>query len=165
MPKRTRRLLISFIVIASIAVGAFLFSPSGQSRWQSLFPKVAATGDEFTVASRTLAFSVNATGVLRATSLQNFGAPPEFGNYWQFQIVSLAAEGKQVKSGDPLIGFDAIYLGKGGGIPRDVGKAFERITPLPALDIKSGDVKIRTFRMFLCTGFKGMPLPSGETEY
>src|SRR5437870_13001040 len=62
MPKRTRRLLISFIVIAAIAVGAFLFSPGGQSRWQSLFPKVAATGDEFTVASRTLAFSVNATG-------------------------------------------------------------------------------------------------------
>lgn len=103
MPKRTRRLLISFIVIAAIAVGAFLF----QSRWQSLFPKVAATGEEFTVASRTLAFSVNATGVLRATSVQNFGAPPEFGNYWQFQIVNLAAEGKQVKSGDQLIGFDA----------------------------------------------------------
>ncbi len=103
MPKRTRRLLISFILIAAAGAALFLF----QSRWQSLFPKVAATGEEFTVAERTLTFSVNATGVLRATSVQNFGAPPEFGNYWQFQIVNLTAEGKQVKQGDPLISFDA----------------------------------------------------------
>src|SRR5689334_15793422 len=103
MPKRTRRLFISLFILAALAVAAFLF----QSRWQSLFPKVAAIGDEVTVAQRTLAFSVNATGVLRATSVQNFGAPPEFGNYWQFQIVNMAPEGKQVKGGDQLIGFDA----------------------------------------------------------
>ena len=103
MPKRTRRIFISFFVIAALIISGYLF----QSRWQSLFPKVAATRDEFTVAARTMSFSVNATGVLRATSVQNFGAPPEFGNYWQFQIVNLATEGKQVKQGDPLIGFDA----------------------------------------------------------
>lgn len=108
MPKRTRKLAISFVVIAALAAaGYFLFSPSGQSKWQSLFPKVAATGDEFTVAPRSLKFSVDAVGVLKATSTQDFGAPPEFGNYWQFQIVNLTAEGKQVKLGDPLISFDA----------------------------------------------------------
>ena len=103
MPKRTRGFLISFVVIAALGVAVFLF----QSRWQSLFPKVAATGEEFLVAQRTMTFSVNATGVLRATSVQNFGTPPEFGNYWQFQIVNLAPEGKQVKAGDALISFDA----------------------------------------------------------
>lgn len=103
MPKRTRRFLIGFVIIAAVGVAAFLF----QSRWQSLFPKVAATGEEFIVAERTMTFSVNATGVLRATSVQNFGTPPEFGNYWQFQIINLAPEGKQVKAGDPLISFDA----------------------------------------------------------
>jgi multidrug resistance efflux pump len=33
-------------------------------------------------------------------------APP-FGEYWQFQIVSMAPEGQNVKSGDQLITFDA----------------------------------------------------------
>lgn len=103
MPKRTRRLLVSFFFIAAIGVIAFLF----QSRWQTLFPKVTATGDAFTVTQRTMSFSVNTTGVLRATSVQNFGAPPEFGNYWQFQITNLVPEGKQVKQGDALISFDA----------------------------------------------------------
>ncbi len=108
MPKRTRRIAISFTVLAALAAaGYFLFLPSGQSKWQSLFPKVAATGEDFTVTPRTLKFSVDATGVLKATSTQDFGAPPEFGNYWQFQVVNMAAEGKQVKTGDPLITFDA----------------------------------------------------------
>jgi len=108
MPKQTRKFAISFVVIAALAAaGYFLFSPSGQSKWQSLFPKVAATGDEYAVTPRTLKFSVDAVGILKATSTQDFGAPPEFGNYWQFQIVNMTAEGKQVKTGDPLISFDA----------------------------------------------------------
>lgn len=112
MPKRTRRIAISLVLLGALAAAAyFLFLPGGQSKWQFVFsalgPKVAATGDEFTVTARTLKFSVDAVGVLKATSTQDFGAPPEFGNYWQFQIVNLAAEGKQVKTGDQLIGFDA----------------------------------------------------------
>jgi len=108
MPKRTRRIAISFVALAALAAaGYFLFLPSGQSKWQSLFPKVAATGDEFTVTPRTLKFSVDAVGILKATSTRDFGSPPEFGNYWQFQIVNMAAEGKQVKAGDSLINFDA----------------------------------------------------------
>ncbi len=112
MPKRTRRIAISFTVLAVLAAaGYFLFLPGGQSKWQSGFsaigPKVAATGENFTVTPRTLKFSVDATGVLKATSTQDFGAPPEFGNYWQFQVVNMAAEGKQVKTGDALITFDA----------------------------------------------------------
>lgn len=104
MPKRIPRSLYVFATLAGLAIAAyFLF----QSKWQSVLPKAGASGEEFVVASRTMSFSVSATGLLRATSVQNFGAPPEFGNYWQFQIVNLAAEGKQVKQGDPLITFDA----------------------------------------------------------
>ncbi len=65
----------------------------------------------------------------------------------------------------PLIGHDAIYIGKGSGIPRDVALAFDHVEPLPDLDIKSGDVKIRSYRPYLCTGFKGMARPSGASEY
>src|SRR5262245_15400296 len=104
MPKRTRTSIVIIATLIALAtVSYFLF----QSRWQSLFPKVGASAEEFVVSPRTLSFSVSATGLLRATSVQNFGAPPEFGNYWQFQIVNLAAEGKQVKQGDILINFDA----------------------------------------------------------
>jgi HlyD family secretion protein len=44
---------------------------------------------------------------LRASSVRTFSAPPSFGDYWQFQIVSLAPEGGNVKTGDSLINFDA----------------------------------------------------------
>jgi multidrug resistance efflux pump len=89
--------------VAILAVAYALFS----SKLSSLLPKAIATGDEMVLAPKTLAFGVNATGLLRATSVQNFGAPPQFSNYWQFQIVSLVAEGKQIKAGEQLIGFDA----------------------------------------------------------
>jgi HlyD family secretion protein len=54
-----------------------------------------------------MSFWVDATGTLRASSVRNFSAPPPFGEYWQFQIVSLATEGGNVKTGDSLINFDA----------------------------------------------------------
>lgn len=104
MLKRTRRAIISLAIVIGLAIAAYFLLPA---RLPSLLPEAAATGDQFTVALKTMTFSVDAMGILRATSVQNFGAPPEFSNYWQFQIVNLAAEGKQVKTGDQLITFDA----------------------------------------------------------
>ena len=63
--------------------------------------------DELTIGPRSIVIELNSPGALRATSVQNFGGPPGFGDYWQFQIVSLVAEGNNVKKGDLLIGFDA----------------------------------------------------------
>ncbi len=103
MIRKHRRIIIAFAFIAAIAVAYILFG----SKLSSLLPKAIATGDELVVVPRTLVFGVDATGLLRATSVQNFGGPPMFANYWQFQIVNLVAEGKQVKSGEPLITFDA----------------------------------------------------------
>jgi HlyD family secretion protein len=103
MIKKHRRLIIALAFIAAIAVAYILFG----SKLSSLLPKAIATGDELVVAPKTLVFGVDATGLLRATSVQNFGGPPMFANYWQFQIVNLVAEGKQVKSGEMLITFDA----------------------------------------------------------
>ncbi|MGH9935904.1 MAG: HlyD family secretion protein, partial [Blastocatellia bacterium] len=103
MVKKHSRIIIAFAFIAAIVAAYTLFG----SKLPSLLPRAIATGDEMVVAPKTLAFGVDATGVLRATSVQNFGAPPEFGNYWQFQIVNLVTEGNQVKSGDQLIAFDA----------------------------------------------------------
>jgi HlyD family secretion protein len=103
MLKKQRRVIIGIALVAAIAAAYVLFG----SRLSSLLPKATATGDEMVVAPKTLVFGVDATGLLRATSVQNFGGPPMFANYWQFQIVNLVAEGKQVKPGEQLITFDA----------------------------------------------------------
>jgi HlyD family secretion protein len=78
--------------------------PSGLSR---IIPKATAEADEITIAPKTLSFRVDSTGILRATSVANFGPPPPFGDYWQFKIVNMVPDGKQVKAGEMLIGFDA----------------------------------------------------------
>ncbi len=104
MPRHSKRLFGFTGIIVVLAVAAYFYLPT---KIQALLPKVAATGDEIAVTPKTVSFSVDATGVLRATSVQNFGAPPQFGNYWNFQIVNMTPEGKAVKAGDPLIAFDA----------------------------------------------------------
>ncbi|HKQ89928.1 MAG TPA: efflux RND transporter periplasmic adaptor subunit [Blastocatellia bacterium] len=103
MLKKQKRVIIGVAIVAAVAAAYVLFG----SRLSSLLPKATATGDEVVIAPKTLVFGVDATGLLRATSVQNFGSPPMFGNYWNFQIVSLIAEGKQVKSGEQLITFEA----------------------------------------------------------
>src|SRR6266508_3283825 len=103
MLKKQRRVIIGVALVAAGAAAYVLFG----SRLSSLLPKAAATGDEVAVAPKTLVFGVDATGLLRATAVQNFGGPPMFADCWQFQIVNLVAEGKQVKAGEQLITFDA----------------------------------------------------------
>jgi HlyD family secretion protein len=62
------------------------------------------------MSPKTLSFRVDSTGILRATSVQNFGPPPPFGDYWQFKIVNMVPDGKEVKPGDVLLDFDAQKL-------------------------------------------------------
>ncbi len=72
---------------------------------------------------------------------------------------------RQLTPPNPLIGRDAIYVGKAGLIPREVARAFEHVEPLTTLEIKDGDTKIRSFRPFRCTGFKGMARPADISDY
>jgi HlyD family secretion protein len=104
MAKRTKKTLIGLISLIALIVAAWFLLPA---RLASIFPKATASGEEIVVTSKTVTFGVDATGLLRATSVQNYGPPPPFGNYWQFQIVNMAPEGKQVKVGEILITFDA----------------------------------------------------------
>ena len=69
--------------------------------------KPADEVETFTVTPGTLTFRVETTGTLRATSVQSFGGPLAFGQYWQFQLVSIIPEGKNVKKGEMLMMFDA----------------------------------------------------------
>ncbi len=104
MKKITFVLMLVAGLIAALAVSF----PSVLPPWASgLLGRADSEGEEFLIIRKALKFEVQSTGILRATSVQNFGAPPEFGNYWQFQIVTLVAEGKSVKKGDLLVSFDA----------------------------------------------------------
>jgi multidrug efflux pump subunit AcrA (membrane-fusion protein) len=98
--KRRGWLALILAIAVGLAALAFLVKPGR-------FVQGASAVDELSVGPRSLGIELNSPGALRATSVQNFGGPPGFGDYWQFQIVSLIAEGNNVKKGDTLIGFDA----------------------------------------------------------
>ena len=100
-----KRTAVALIVLAALIAG-FSFLRSGA--FSAVLPKSGAAADEIVVAPRAMSFWVDATGTLRASSVRNFSAPPPFGEYWQFQIVSLAPEGGNVKSGDALINWQIV---------------------------------------------------------
>jgi HlyD family secretion protein len=93
------------LIILSASIVGFSFLRSGS--FSALLPKSAAAVDDLVITPRSMSFWVDATGTLRAASVRNFSAPPPFEEYWQFQLVSMAPEGGNVKSGDVLVSFDA----------------------------------------------------------
>ena len=64
-----------------------------------------------------------------------------------------------------LLGRNAIYVGKGGGIPPEIPAAFERVEKLPEIPIIAGGATIRTFKIWRCYGFKGLKRPTGAGDY
>jgi RND family efflux transporter MFP subunit len=107
MSRKIKRAVAVLICVAMIAAGSFLLRRASSL---SLLARAGSSDDEITMGPRSMTFRVEATGLLKATSVQNFGGPPAVRNYWQFQIVSMAAEGKNVKKDDLLIMFDAARL-------------------------------------------------------
>jgi HlyD family secretion protein len=100
--------LVTFATLVCAGAGWLaLRSASESGFFEGLFRRAVREGENLEIRQRSLSLWVDATGVLRATSVRNFGAPAEFSNYWQFQIVSLIPEGKRVKPGDLLVTFDA----------------------------------------------------------
>ena len=101
---RTKYVVIVAVIVVALAAG---FSILRSRAFSAVLPKANTVVDEIVIEPRSMSFWVDATGTLRASSVRNFSAPPPFGEYWQFQIVSLAPEGNNVKTGDLLINFDA----------------------------------------------------------
>jgi len=64
-----------------------------------------------------------------------------------------------------LRGKTVIFVGKGGPMPADIEAAFEHLQPLPDLDIIVRGVKVRTFRTWIGTNFKGMTRSSGPASF
>ncbi len=115
---RNAKLLRRFISVVLVVAGllaAFFFARSPRSAaWLNAAGLSQPIEDAafITLAPAAFVFRVEATGTLKATSVQSFGGPPAFGNYWQFQLVSMVAEGRNVKKGDMLLAFDAQRVGE-----------------------------------------------------
>lgn len=104
MSRAVKRSLVGSLGVIALVVIAVLLAPK---EWQQVFSSSEAGTADVILAQRSMSFWAEATGTLRATSLQSFGGPPSFGEYWQFQIVSMIAEGQTVHKGDLLLTFDA----------------------------------------------------------
>ncbi len=63
-----------------------------------------------------------------------------------------------------LVGRDAIVVAHE-PFPAQLEQAFASVERLPDLDIQSRGVKVRTFRLWRCTGFKGLPRPDGRDKF
>jgi HlyD family secretion protein len=101
---RVKKILAAASVLTVILAAGFVV---GTGRLASLMARAGSNGQELVVATRTMSFWVESNGLLRATSVRSFGGPPAFAEYWQFQIVSMVPEGKNVKKDEVLIVFDA----------------------------------------------------------
>ena len=102
--KTFRRVALGVLFAAAVVIASLTFRPAAVGSLVGLKTEAA---EEVTAVKRNMTFWVEAAGVLRATSVRNFGGPPEFADYWQFQIVNIAPEGKAVKKGDLLVSFDS----------------------------------------------------------
>jgi 4-amino-4-deoxy-L-arabinose transferase-like glycosyltransferase len=58
-----------------------------------------------------------------------------------------------------LLGRDAVYIGKGHALPADVKQAFERTGKLEEIPVVVRGVEVKSFKVWICYGFKGMKRP------
>jgi len=98
------RASVLLVIVICAGVAAVLVKPIRFLR------AVSTSVEEITLSPKPFSIDINCSGSLRATSVENFGGPPGFGDYWQFQIVSLVPDGRNVKKGEVLITFDAQKL-------------------------------------------------------
>jgi HlyD family secretion protein len=86
------------LVVAATLIGIYFLAATGK-------------GDRWVKAEkREMVFGIPFEGQLVALENLELG-PPEVGpDVWQFNLIFLAADGKEVKAGEPVIGFDPTEL-------------------------------------------------------
>lgn len=102
MLKKLGKFIFILLVLIGVTGGVFFLSSKFSKSLQA-----KSNVEEILVVPKNIKFSIDANGILKAESVQNFGGPPAFENQWQFKISNMIAEGKIVKKGDSLINFDA----------------------------------------------------------
>ncbi|MBC8105446.1 MAG: glycosyltransferase family 39 protein [Anaerolineae bacterium] len=62
---------------------------------------------------------------------------------------------RRLNDNPDLDGLDAVYVGKGGSLPKEVEAAFERTERLKPISIIVAGVEVKSFKLWRCYGFKG----------
>jgi hypothetical protein len=94
----TRRVQVALGIVAIVAAGVWTFGRSNVA--ENVWAPVER-GD--------LVLGVEVTGTLAAVGSDAIGPPP-VGDVWDFKISMMAPEGKDVKEGEPVLGFDTNEL-------------------------------------------------------
>ncbi|MGH9761238.1 MAG: hypothetical protein ACREAC_10385, partial [Blastocatellia bacterium] len=97
MGKRATIIVGSLLLITA---GLVLFAPT------RFLARGAPAADEIAISKGSMNLTVTCSGTIKANSVQNYGGPAAFDDYWQWQIVGLVPDGNQVKKGDILVTFD-----------------------------------------------------------
>ncbi|HEX2642550.1 MAG TPA: efflux RND transporter periplasmic adaptor subunit [Thermoanaerobaculia bacterium] len=99
-PPRRRRVLALAAVAAVLLIG--LWALAGRAS--------ALAGEEWGEARRDdLVLGIEVTGTLAAVESASIG-PPAVPDFWDFKIAFLAPEGAEVRTGQPVAGFDTSVL-------------------------------------------------------
>jgi hypothetical protein len=64
---------------------------------------------------------------------------------------------RRLDNNPDLLGRNAVFVGKGGPLPKEVEAAFERIEKVPEFSADMRGEVVKTFKLYRGYGFKGMP--------
>jgi undecaprenyl-diphosphatase len=80
---------------------------------------------------------------------------------WEDRSLEPVVSGKN----NPLLGRDAIYVGKGGEIPPEIPGAFERVERQDEIPVVVRGFEVKSFKLWRCYGFKGMARPAEQKSF
>ena len=118
---------VVFLVLVVVALGA---------GWRWLSALEPSEGRYLTVERRDLVVTVEVEGELEAVETLELG-PPNVRSMGNFKISKLAAEGSEVKKGDPVLAFDSTDLQR--RLQQEIGK---RDTAAKELEKKEADLLV-----------------------
>jgi len=94
-----------------IAVGIAIIAVLAGAGWTRNKLAADRQGDWVRVSRGDLITGIDVTGTLSAVDSGSFG-PPQINDVWDFKVSMIAAEGSDVKAGQPVLGFDTMDLQK-----------------------------------------------------
>ncbi|HEX9460180.1 MAG TPA: efflux RND transporter periplasmic adaptor subunit [Thermoanaerobaculia bacterium] len=94
-----------------LAVGIAIIAVLAGAGWTRNKLAADRQGDWVRVSRGDLITGIDVTGTLSAVDSGSFG-PPQINDVWDFKVSMIAAEGSDVKKGQPVLGFDTMDLQK-----------------------------------------------------
>jgi HlyD family secretion protein len=94
-----------------LAIGIAIAAVLAGAGWTRNKLAADREGDWVRVSRGDLVTGIDVTGTLSAVDSGSFG-PPQVNDVWDFKVSMIAAEGSDVKKGQPVLGFDTTDLQK-----------------------------------------------------